>query len=105
MKGKIMKVKNMTSVNGNTIPNQFIISEEGRGANGNFIKKEVFQSYNSIIVERIIWKDRVDIKLDRNKWNYSKTTSKYRNLFLGKTTKETQKKIDSGAYILDDLNK
>lgn len=49
-----MKVKNMTSSNGNTIANQFILSETGNGANGNFVKKEVFQSYDSIICEYFI---------------------------------------------------
>ncbi len=43
-------------------------------------------------------------ELDREKWDYSKTTAKYRNLFLGETTKETEAKIKSGAYILADLN-
>ena len=63
-----------------------------------------FQSYDSIIVKtgfvdyvRKVW-------LDINTWNYSRTTSKYRNMFLGETTKETQAKIDSGEYTLTDLN-
>ena len=34
-------------------------------------------------------------------WQYSKTTSKYRNQFLGETTKETQKHLDSGNYTLE----
>jgi len=42
--------------------------------------------------------------LDKKYWNYSKTTSKYRNKFLNETTKETQAKIDSGEYVLKDLN-
>ena len=63
---------------------------------------EYFQSYNSIIVKF----DRQFNKyyLDRNKWDYSITTGKYRNQFLGETKKETQAKIDSGEYILTDLN-
>ena len=32
-------------------------------------------------------------------WDYSQTTSKYRNMFLGETTKETQAKLNSGEYI------
>lgn len=42
--------------------------------------------------------------LDAGKWNYSKTTSKWRNAFMGETTKETESKIKSGAYLLADLN-
>ncbi len=99
-----MKVRNMESANGNAIPNQFIISEEGHGANGNFIRKEAFQSYNSIIVEKIVWPDVTRITLDRDKWDYSKTTGKYRNIFLGESKKETERKIASGEYKLDDLN-
>ena len=34
----------------------------------------------------------------------SRTTAKYRNQFLDESTKETQAKIDSGEYILTDLN-
>ena len=33
-----------------------------------------------------------------NKWDYSNTTSKYRNKFLGETTKETRAKLESGEY-------
>lgn len=99
-----MKVQNMKSVNGKEVPNQFIISEEGRGANGNFIKKEVFQSYASVIVERIVWSDRIDITLDKDFWDYSTTTGKYRNQFLGEDKSETEKKIKSGVYRLGKLN-
>ena len=35
-----------------------------------------------------------------SKWNYSKTTSKYRNKFLRETTKETSKKLQEGQYTL-----
>lgn len=90
-----MKVRNMTSSNGNKIANQFIIDVETDG--------EYFQSYDSIIV-------KYDYKLckyflDENTWDCSQTTGKYRNLFLGETKKETEKKIKSGEYILTNLNK
>ena len=94
----------MTSRNGNSIPNQFILTDEGRGANGNFLKREVFQSYDSIIASKTIWKDETKIELDEKYWNYSTTTGKYRNLFLGEDRKETEKKIKSGEYILTNLN-
>ena len=80
--------------------NQFII-ENGSGL--------YFQSYESIIVKKTycLGNDmdlRDKVELDKTYWNYSKTTSKYRNKFLGETTKETQTKIDSGEYTLTDLN-
>ena len=86
-----MRVLNMTSSKGNTIQNQFIIYNDN---------EQFFQSYKSFIVKIVQGKTY----LDADKWNYSKTTSKYRNKFLGETTKETQAKIDSGEYILTDLN-
>jgi len=72
--------------------NQFIINAD----NGDLI----FQSYNSIICK----KSQGKIYLDSIYWNYSKTTSKHRNIFLNETTKETLKKINSGEYILSNLN-
>lgn len=95
-----MKVENFKDVK-----NQFLITEEGRGANGNFIRKETLQSYNSIIAIKTRWPDGTRVILDKDKWDYSKTTGKYRNLFLGETKQETEKKIKSGEYILEDLNK
>ena len=38
-----------------------------------------------------------------DKWDYSVTTSKYRNIFLNENKKETEKKIKSGEYVLTDL--
>ena len=92
-----MKVKNMVSSKGNKIANQFIIEGEHNGQSGIF-----FQSYNSVIAFRPA--SGASVVLDRNKWDYSTTTEKYRNGFLGETKKETQAKIDSGVYILTDLN-
>ncbi len=92
---KNVKVKNMTNDIGRAIPNQFIIHTN----KGNY-----FQSYNSIIA--FIphdWQKKT--KLDKRYWDYSKTTGKYRNEFLGETIQETRIKIKAGEYILTDLNK
>ena len=87
-----MKVENMTSARGNKVANQFIInSEEGC----------YFQSYNSIIVKI----EGREVYLDEYYWDYSVTTGKYRNDFLGEGIAETRAKIKSGEYILTDLNK
>jgi hypothetical protein len=88
-----MRVQNMTSNKGNSIANQFIITDEGIAT--------YFQSYDSIIVKRTDGK----VYLDETYWDYSKTTGKYRNMFLHETKQETQKKIDNGTYILTNLNK
>ena len=67
---KNIKVLNMISNNGNRIPNQFVISTpEG----------SYFQSYNSVIA---FINNEGRVFLDRNKWDYSTTTGKYRNIFF-----------------------
>ena len=77
------KVENIISNNGNVIPNQFIIYED----NGDI----TFQSYNSIICQirdGALGYDRVVVF--GSDWDYSTTTSKYRNQFL----------MDNGLSIL-----
>ena len=98
-----MKVKQFEGKNG-AVKNQFLLLEKGEGWNGNFITKETFQSYDSVIAEKITWSDRIDITLDEKYWDYSNTTGKYRNLFLGEDKKTTEKKIASGEYKLVNLN-
>lgn len=44
------------------------------------------------------------VVLDKNSWDCSPTTSKYRNQFLGQTTAETRANIKSGDYVLAALN-
>ena len=70
-------------------------------------QNEYFQSYNSIIVKKDYDCENYQIKiyLDKKYWNYSNTTGKYRNIFLGETIKDTKAKIKNGTYILTDLNK
>lgn len=100
-----MKVQNMTSSKGNKIANQFIIKEDENEMSGNAI--EYFQSYNTVIAKRDKFRAGVEkrqVWLDERAWDYSKTTGKYRNIFLGETKKETEAKIKSGEYILTNLN-
>ncbi len=63
---------------------------------------EYFQSYNRIIVKSSL---KGGIILDGRYWDYSKTTGKYRNKYLGETKQQTLAKIQSGAYQLMDLNR
>ena len=86
-----MEVLNMKSAKGNPIANQFVIRDG---------ETVYFQSYDSVIVKKV----NGEVFLDLLYWDYSVTTGKYRNLFLGETKAETQKKIDSGEYQLLNLN-
>ena len=87
-----MKVRNMRSPRtGIEVANQFIIEYGGQ---------TIFQSYDVIIAI----KEGRKIVLDKNYWDYSRTTSKYRNEFTGLTTEETKKAIKSGEIKLADLN-
>lgn len=97
-----IKVSSMTShKTGSPVANQFIITtEEG----------QYFQSYQSIIAfipNALGVEGRGEegkILLDEYYWDYSRTTTKYRNAFLGENTAETRKKIKSGEYLLTNLN-
>ena len=88
-----MRVKNLTSRNGNLVPNQFKIHK-----NNNVF----FQSYDTIIA-------KIDKKgktiLDNNALNYSDTTSKYLYRFLGYDRKEILERIKDKRIILKNLNK
>ena len=101
-----MKVSNMTNKSGNKIANQFIIRDctiKHTTPNGteDFLTGIMFQSYNSNIAFDL---GGGKILLDSYYWDYSTTTGKYRNQFLGENKAETRKKIDSGEYILTNLN-
>ena len=90
------KVKPLLGRTGKPVANQYVIEDD----QGN----TYFQSYESTIVKIDDYSHRFHVVLDEKYWNYSTTTSKYRNQFLGESTKETQAKIDSGEYKLGDLN-
>ena len=87
-------VKNFKSTkSNNAIANQFVITIE----NGD----QIFQSYNSVIAIKTYCGK---VQIDKDYWNYSRTTSKYRSIFLNENTKETRTKIDNGTYLSTDLN-
>ena len=91
---KNVKVQNMYSSRGNKVANQFIIdTQEGC----------YFQSYRSLIAF-IPHSPNKKTKLDSYYWDYSRTTGKYRNIFLSESKAETEAKIKSGRYELIDLN-
>lgn len=103
---RIPTVENMYSRKGtyNKVANQYVITMP----NGD----RVFQSYQTIIAVKHYSKchdvncmsSHLSVTLDKDAWNYSVTTSSYRNEFLGENTAETRKKIKSGEYKLAKLN-
>ena len=99
-----MRVSNMTSARGNRVVNQFEITgaiiknPKDRRCN---ITGTMFQSYSSNIAFKTYGDGTF---LDERYWDYSATTGRYRNQFLGEGVYQTQAKIDSGEYILTDLN-
>ena len=74
------------------VKNQFIIETKGA---------ILFQSYDSVICMN----KNGQMYLDEYYWDYSATTGKYRNIFLGESKQETEKKIKSKEYKLTNLNK
>lgn len=91
----IPKVENMQSSSNNDVPNQFIIKGKGW---------VLFQSYNSpialIIYDGFMGNGKTYVFKD---WDYSVTTGKYRNQFLGETKRDTFNKLKSGEYIAVDF--
>ena len=87
------KVRNIFGRTGRPVVNQFIITT----ADG-----EYFQSYETVIAVREI---SGKVWLDRERWNYSHTTAKYRNGFLGMNKAQIEKAIDAGEIKLTNLNR
>ena len=96
----MVKVRQFEGRNG-PVRNQFIIEEDTE--RGVVIS---FQSYDTIIAQKGPHESGVgrQITLDENSWDYSMTTGRYRNLFLGENKAETERKIKAGVYKLANLN-
>jgi ribosomal protein L19 len=82
---------------GNQVVNQIIIETD---------KELIFQSYGTIIAKR----ERGFLggtTLDKNYWDYSRTTLKYLKEFLPNNynKKEIEQQINNGNYKIKDLNK
>ena len=84
-------VTNLINERGNAVRNQFVIYENG---------KITFQSYSTTICTI----ENGKVSVNRTKWNYSNTTSKYLYPFLRangwdvKRNKDVQKLIDEGPF-------
>jgi len=87
-----VKVRNLEGRSG-PVANQFEIrTDEG----------VYFQSYRTVIAF-VPYDSNAKTQLDQDNWDYSRTTSKYRNQFLGESKAETERKIADGTYELVDL--
>ena len=86
----------MLTSNGKPAKDQYVLTyEDGSTA---------FESYGTLIAHRPVNYPKQPIRLDRDAWNYSITTARYRNRFLGEATAETRKRIKNGQYELAALN-
>ena len=98
-----MKVENMKSERtSKAVANQFVITDNDHHAIW-------FQSYASMIA-------RIDnnsgvLYLDKNKWDYSRTTAKYRNSFIGEYYNSEYASaagiaagVKEGKIVMTDLN-
>tara|TARA_R110002020_G_scaffold94829_4_gene227850 strand:+ start:3518 stop:3787 length:270 start_codon:yes stop_codon:yes gene_type:complete len=88
----VNKMRKIQVHNINNRPNQFLIVTPDA---------HYFQSYESLIAMR---DNKGKIYLDKNYWDYSTTTGKYRNIFLNENKKLTMNKIKNNTYLLVNLN-
>lgn len=83
---RIPRVRNMVGHGDRAVANQFeIFTDDG----------VYFQSYSTIIT----YQSNGKVTLDRYNWDYSTTTGKYRNIFLGEKKSETERKIKTAARV------
>ena len=80
---KNLKVQNVKN-NGREVPNQFEIFYKENNKH-----YKIFKSYDSMIIK---WENGRIIEVGSN-WDYSKTTSKYRNLLTNTTKKAFEKML------------
>lgn len=88
-----MKIVKMTGRTGRPVNNQEIVFTPDA---------TYFVSYGSVIIKTVNGEKRT-VTLSREYWDYSTTTGKYRNQFLGETKAETLEKIKSGEYKIQDF--
>lgn len=92
-----IKVRNMRSNNGNKVANQFII-ETPDGV--------YFQSYDTVIARMPRGCKDTRTQLDRDSWDYSRTTMKYLGRFLGTHGKaDILGRVNQKQYRFTNLNR
>ena len=96
----MIKVKNITNANGNTVANQFEIVDTDNST--------MFQSYDSLIA--MVRDSDSKVYLDEYYWDYSRTTLRHLYNFLSQWGYDLNKKkvlelIKDGVFTLTNLNK
>ena len=97
---QFVNVEPMTTRGGNPSANQLIMSDPHGETFVSYGSKICYRSYDRYGAER-----RPKYVFDEYYWDYSRTTSKYRNEFLGFGVAECRKGIKEGWIKLTDLNK
>ena len=89
---KILRTEKMKTRGGHPAKNQFIVHTD---------ECRYFKSYTSFVAFKSF---DGKVTLDKGTWDYSTTTRRYRNDFLGEGIVDTRKKIEDGEYVLANLN-
>ena len=97
---QFVNVEPMTTRGGNASANQLIMSDPHGETFVSYGTKICYRSFDKYGPER-----RPKYVFDEYYWDYSRTTSKYRNEFLGFGVAECRKGIKEGWIKLTDLNK
>ena len=63
-------------------------------------KSRIYKCYGTIICKQ----QNGITYLDTENWDFHRTIAKFRNIFLGETSRDTKKKILEGIYQLKNLN-
>ena len=92
-----------------SIPNEYPSYDEGDDNLNELLKQGILYNFDDVYGSHqnndyTIDYSRPLIILDCDHWDYSTTTGKYRNIFLGENKRLTEKKIDFSIYSLADLN-
>jgi len=96
----MIKVRNITNANGNTVANQFEIVDVDNAT--------LFQSYNTLIAE--VRDSDGQVYLDEYYWDYSRTTMRHLYNFLrgfgygGLNAKIVRQHIKDGTFKTTNLN-
>ncbi len=88
-----MKVIPVLNEFGNVVKNQYQFLHEGC---------EYFQSYDKVVAKI---DQNFNVFLDEKFWDASKTTAKYRNMFLNKSTSVIKEEVHNGQIKMVNLNK
>ena len=99
---KFVSLEPMQSRGGNPLANQQILSDDNGSMFVSYGTKICYKTEKRFNIQGV---RRPQYVFDENYWDYSRTTSKYRNEFLGFGVAECRQGIKEGWIKLDNLNK